>query len=380
MVTAGRAVVASVSTAAVLLLFAIARRPHGAIIALIAAAILAFNHLSVTFGATELPRPIGAVFVLGAFGALLRGSASGAVLAGGLVGIAAALRFSELLFVVPGIAHLAVERRRTHAIAFGAAALGTAAAIQAAADALYWGAPLASAREIIDYTLVRRQSSRGFEPIWQYLTSVPAWSDWVLVGLALSATRRATWRLALWTWTPVIMLSLLPHKEPRYLLPIMPLLSLLAAIGIARTGAWLTDTRVSAARAQRFAFLIAAALGASTLHHVSRWHVRRDDGAVELARYLAAGPPAGLAVEQLWRLGGRLYLGDLGPLRDLDAGALSGRETLAELRQAREFQWIAIREDTCTRLACRDALRSPDLLEHAEATGLAQYVVFVRRR
>ena len=381
LVLAGRLVVACVSSVGVVLLFVIAREEYGGRIALLAATMLAFNHVTVTFGASELPRPVAAVLVLAAYGAVLRPTSAWAALAGALVGAAAALRFSEALFIVPGVMHLATQNRWRHAAVFAVAVVATAAALQAMGDTLYWGSPFASARHVADYTLVRQQSSRGFEPMWHYVASVPSWFDWTLAGLAMLATARGAWRPALWAWTPLALLSLLPHKEARYLVPAMPFVCLLAARGLADAASFLrSEAPKTPVRMDRLTLLLVLALGASVLHHVSRLHTRPDDGAIALARRLAERPSTGVAAEQLWRLGGRLYLDRAGPLRDLDPARLRTKDDIVAAAIGPDIHWILIRGETCTRTGCTPALEASGFAADSVLAGTSQYVVFERIR
>jgi len=380
LVIAGRVTVAALSSLTVWLLFVVARRHFGSTVAVPAALILAFSHLYVTFGATELPRPVCALFVLAGFAGVMRGSGSGALVGGAFVGVAAAMRFSEIVFLVPGAVHLALDRRFRHAALFAGTLLGTAAAIQAGSDVLYWGSPFFSAQRMVDYTIVTGQSSRGFEPVWAYLTGIPDWSDLVIVGLALLATVRGSTRVALWAWLPVLMLSALPHKEARYLVPVMPFVALLAGQAISALVARIDDgERVRPAVAGGLALALVVGLSASAALNASRYHVRRDDGAIDTARRLAAMAPAqGIAVEQLWRLGGRLYIGAL-PVREVRPSELTSAG-VAALSADAELGWVLLRRDTCGRLSCDALLSSAGFAERPDVAGASEYRVFARGR
>ena len=146
-----------------------------------------------------------------------------------------------------------------------------------------------------------------------------SWTDPVIAVLAVIGTSKLYAAIALWVWVPVVMLSALPHKEARYLLPVVPFLVTLSSMAL-----WELAQRVLV-RAQsdrtvaaRMTLAVCVAIAAGQTYQISRFHVRRSDNAVRLARALAAeGGHGGLAVEQLWRMGGRLFLGRFSPLVDV---------------------------------------------------------------
>ena len=64
-----------------------------------------------------------------------------------------------------------------------------------------------------------------------YLASVSQWTTWLALALAIvnAASDVADRGLGL---AAVLLLSALPHKEPRYAIPAMPFVALLSAAGI----------------------------------------------------------------------------------------------------------------------------------------------------
>jgi hypothetical protein len=284
-VAAGRTAVAVLSTLTVPFVFVAGRRQHGLAVGVIGAFFVATSHLLVSFGGTELPRPVSAMLLAAAFALLLRPTLPSTILAALLVAVAAALRFSEAIFALPAAAMLLADRRWGRAALFVAVTAAAGVAIQAIADQTYWGTPFYSLRQAIDYTLVQRQSTRGFQPFWHYLTTIPEWTAIPIVAVAAFAAWRGAWRPALWTGVPIFVLSLLPHKEARYLLPIVPFVSLLAAIGL-----W-QIVRIAAGPSgspRRWApMAITAGVFASTILSISGFHVQRSDAEVALARSLA---------------------------------------------------------------------------------------------
>ena len=348
LVFAGRVVVALLSTLAIPLTWLAARRfsAESSGVPLLAALLVAVNKLQMSFGSSELPRPVSAVFVLAAFIALTR-PLPRVLLGGALLGCATAFRFSEAVFVVPAL--LLFAKSSSHwkpaLIAVGGWAV-TAAVILGISDYLYWGSPFFSLAHAVDYTLINRLSSRGYEPVYQYLVLVPTWSNWTIVALAILGSWNNRTLLA-WTWLPLVLFSCLPHKESRYVIPIIPFVAIAAAAGIWRVvqATSAPDARGRAAVAGGF---LAPLVLLSSLQDAGGWRLARSNEEVRLARFLNAQGPGGLAVEQSWRLGGRPYLSTHEPLVDIDAERL--RDAAARHDAFKDVKWIALREETARRL------------------------------
>jgi hypothetical protein len=352
LVAVGRCTVAALSSVTIWLLWRIAYRAHGGSVALLSAFVLSTSHLLIRFGGTELPRPVAAAFVLGAFGAIQRGTASMASTAGALLAVGAAMRFSEVVFVAPLAVQLLVERRWRHAVLCGSAFVATLTAAQVVSDLWFWGEPFHSMKEIVRFTLVERGSTRGYEPVWRYLEIVNSWTDPFIIAAALWATRRkAAWREVIWLWGPILLLSTLPHKEPRYLIPVIPYLSILAGLGVWNLVQSATERGQRSLRTR----LLRTALFAGTLGslaiNVGGYQVYRTDAEVALGRELGREPETvGIAVEQLWRLGGRLYLGNrqVVDLESLERPIEAVRDSTVEL--------IVLPADRCDDWSCEERL------------------------
>jgi hypothetical protein len=286
-------------------------------------------------------------------------SAAGAA-AGVLLGVAATLRFSEAVFAVPALIQLAAEKRFRPAILMSIGWLMTVAVIQSVSDWLYWGEAFHSARAIVDFTLVKGLSSRGYEPVWHYVVTAPLWTNLLVCVLAAVGTAAGHWRPALWAWAPIGLLSLLPHKEFRYLIPALPFVFMLAGLGFANSLVFVRR------RAHAWALALLLALPANALIEVARFHVTRTDGDVRLARDIAGQANVGvLAVEQRWRMGGQLYLGNVPTVIDIPPEWLGEQSSLLALLRNRGVDSLAIRDETCRRLRCQDALASSGFSVHS---------------
>jgi hypothetical protein len=352
LVFAGRAVVALLSTLVIPLTYIAARRvtPTTPAVAVMAAALVTANKLQMSFGSTELPRPVASVFVLGAFILLLSRRTSHGACAGILVGAAAAFRFSEAMFVLPALVMLRERRRWLEAGVMLTAAAATAALVIGMADLLYWGTPFASVVKAVDYTLIQDQSSRGYEPFFQYVVLTPQWTNWFVFALAIAGSIRA-WTVGAWLWLPVIVLSALPHKETRYLIPVIPYLCLAAAVGIHRV-VHDAQTAWPAARAHAAGALLLPLLSLGLLQDIGGWRLARSNDEVMLARRLAGEPGGNIAIRGAWRLGGRIYLGPRHHVIEIEDASLATPESRQQL--FRDVRWIVVDPETAKRLGPDD--------------------------
>ena len=329
LVFAGRTAVALLSVAAIPLTWYAARRlaPDEPRLAAVAVLLLAINKLQMSFGSSELPRPVATVFVLAAFLCAMRGGAVQSVLAGVFLGVAVAFRFSEAVFIPAALVTLGRRRYVARASLLLVFAAATAVAIIAVSDALYWREPLSSLAAAVDYTVLRRQSSRGYEPPWEYLKIIPAWSTYFIVTLAVAGSSRRAPE-AWWLWLPIGILSLLPHKESRYLLPVIPFLCIAAARGLLWLAGWLAQGTGAVGWRRWVRELAAPVLVLAVLHDIGGWRLPRSNEGVRLAEYLRARGVRGIAGQDLWRLGGRPYLWPLEPVIEVTPTLLADSEAL----------------------------------------------------
>ena len=323
--------------------------------AVIAAGLLAVSHLHMAYGGAELPRIVGTAFLVPAFGLLVTPTPMRCALAGILVGLAAAMRFGEIVFAAPAVLSVFYGARADQTVAWRvrvARAAVLLAALAAAflfaigvSDALYWGRPFHSLLTIFDITLVQRQSASGFQPPWFYLTHAGDWSDVLLVVLACLAPDRGSRRALLWAALPLALLSLLLHKETRYAIPTIPFFALAAAPTLR---SWIArgEARVPRLKHVRVGALgIVLLVGAAVAYDAGKFRFVRSEAAVRLGWVMAQSHAAGIAAEQMWRFGGHLYLDASAPLIAL-ALDLQGPDAERALRDAvcrPDVHWAALR-------------------------------------
>ena len=161
--------------------------------------------------------------------------------AGVLAAVAATARYSELVFLAPLLALLVARQDRQGRLRAAAAFLtGAAAGFVLAVglvDRLTWGRWFSSFVAFAQYTLVERRASSEVvsQPLlwyfrqllfWLPLTALPAlWKSW---------SRSPTRMVWLFVALPLGVLSLIHHKQLRYLQGIIPFLAILLAIGFVR--------------------------------------------------------------------------------------------------------------------------------------------------
>ncbi len=148
---------------------------------------------------------------------------------GVLLGLAIAARYPSLVFALPLGAALLVRRRWG---AFGGFIGGLAAVLGALGvlDALTWGRPFHS---LIGYLGFNQPygtvlSRFGASPGWYYLAMLPAMAFVPLLYPLARSIRRGGIPLACLA-VYGLAIQIHPHKEPRFLLPVLPLLTLCAA-------------------------------------------------------------------------------------------------------------------------------------------------------
>jgi len=155
------------------------------------------------------------------------------LLGASLLGVAVLLRLQNAVFPAGALVLLAVRRDRS-ALVQAAAALAAWAALYGLLDLLTWGGLFHSALTYLRFNLVEGQAARWgtAEPTYYarvLWTSMPAVTA-CLGALGALGARRAP-GLSLICLSFFLLHSLVPHKELRFLFPLLPVLGALAAVG-----------------------------------------------------------------------------------------------------------------------------------------------------
>jgi hypothetical protein len=171
-----------------------------------------------------------------------------AAIGGMLAGLACFFRFQNGIVAAGLFAFMLARKPRSSAFWY-AGGVGLAAAAGGLLDALTWGRPFHSLVTYVEFNLSDRAKAFGVAPFWFYATSFARSTGVGLaalaLGWALAARRQAA--LALLLAVYVLAHSLVPHKELRFLMPVVPLSIAVAAAGLADGREWL-EGRLEARR------------------------------------------------------------------------------------------------------------------------------------
>lgn len=159
----------------------------------------------------------------------------GMVLAGVLFGVATLLRYQSGILLAPVLVIVAVRR------SFRAAALVTAGMVAVLLlggllDWATWGRPFQSFMVYVRFNLIDGGANqwgvakRGFYLRFMLASNGPAL---LILVLGFLAGLRQTWPVALPVLLFLAVHSAIPHKELRFLYPVLPLFLLCAAVGLA---------------------------------------------------------------------------------------------------------------------------------------------------
>jgi 4-amino-4-deoxy-L-arabinose transferase-like glycosyltransferase len=415
LILSGRLVVVLFSAFNLYLVFLTAVRLFKSIpVGLLAMVFLALSKLHTTMGSTELPRTIASTFILISLFLLVqkKNRIIFSPLAGAAIGIGASIRFSEVVFIPAALLFLLIDRRLRDALSVAVSFSIVFILINYIGDILYWGQPFFSLKNIIDYTLVQKASTRGIQPLIFYLLSIGLWTNFFSFGLLIYSLRLNIKKIWVWVATPILFLSLLPHKEPRYLLPVIPFYFMMVGCGtwgllekIADNDielkirkkiftpilvlTWILTAAVfQANKDYRYAYLVLplaililacvmvrrekkntecapsykklenphiAALLVFTLFgafllEVGGFYLHKSESGVEMARFLSKQQDRrGAAVEEIWRAGGMLYLWEKHPLENMDSSLISDREGFISKIMKDPIIWVGIRDKSVKR-------------------------------
>jgi|SRR5438105_8889269 len=197
----------------------------------------------------------------------------------------------------------------------------------------------------------------------------------MFVALAVAGSSRRTpesW----WLWTPLVLLSLLPHKESRYLLPVIPFFCMAVGRGFLTAADWLRRSSEVMGWHRWARELFAPLFVLAVLHDVGGWRLSRSNEGIRLAQYLRAVGRTGIAAQDFWRLGGRPYLWPLDPLVELSPSLLDDRRGLAAA--VKDANWVALRHRVARTVG--DPVMHALGFERDAAWRGEDYVLYGRRR
>ncbi|HJQ39057.1 MAG TPA: hypothetical protein VKB93_18115 [Thermoanaerobaculia bacterium] len=263
--------------------------------ALVATLLFALHWLPLGFGSTTYPRVIAMCCITAAALLIER-----PWIAGALMGVAFADRYSEIVYLIP---LLILARRRAWQVAAGA--LASIAITSGVFEWIRWGEPFAALRKFARLTLVEQDFASRIKqqsPLW-YLETLPRWCALTMLPLLWYARR--FWAFVL---IPLVLLSLIAHKEVRYLQGIIPFLAILAGLGFRNYvgAAALSGTATAEGSGRHKVAIALVALSVVWNLWGLRFLQRESRPAVAAARSLVNART--VAISQPWACGDKLYL------------------------------------------------------------------------
>jgi len=381
-VFAGRLTVTAFSILNILLVYKIVSRLFDNLApGLLAAFIFAFSHLHITFAASVLPRTVSSSFILFSLYLLILKPKSSlfAALAGVFIGIGAVIRFSEAIFIIPCLVYLIMEKRIRHAVWVSLASLMTGMVLLGISDYYYWGSPFFSLKNIIDYTLVNKFSSRGYQSPLYYITHIMEWTNVLMVVLVVKAFRGKKSTITIWTLIPLLLLSLFPHKESRYLVPIIPFFAAMAGIGLWYWLKQITENlMLELPKRQLQALLLSFVFMGSLLFELDGFRFRRSEAGVDVAKYLITQKDIhSVAFEQIWRGGGKIYLHKIPNVFDISPDFIGDTQYLMKIIDTPGLQIVALKEIDIRKYHYDEVLINKGFKEfHVRQNGKDQYRLF----
>lgn len=297
--------------------------------ATLAASLFAIHWLPLGYGSTVYPRTVSITCVLVAALSIqkIRRPFVGHMAAGAAIGIAFACRYSEVIFLLPIFAILVLEKselgekvRRSLALGLG---FGIAVLITVGLwDLVTWGRPFSSLIEFANYTLVDKESSSmvKFQPWYWYLWRLPKWFPVLTLPLFfVRPVPRWMRNSLLFITLPTVVLSMIPHKDMRYLLGITPFIAM--AVAGAAFAAW----RLGRRRTVVVLMILTLLTGIT----VPTFVFEKSMAAVLAAEGIGGESDVEtIALSQSWAYGGSLFFSESAKVREL--GAYPG---VAELKR-----------------------------------------------
>jgi hypothetical protein len=386
LVFAGRLVVALFSCLNIWIVFKIAQSEYSSLpIATLSSFFLAISHLHTKYGSTELPRTVSTFFLLIAVWLIMHNGKkfSGVIASAVTLGISAAMRFSEALFILP-LALFARSRKGLLnalllTIVFGL----SLSSIIGITDLLYWGKPFFSLYNNFDYTISKGLSSRGYQPIYEYLKLIPDWTNFAFVFMILLAFRSLNWQIFQFVWIPIVLLSFLPHKESRYLLPVISFFSICLAASF-----WNLLQQLHSSERNKFLsffrkpHVILILLCVGILLELDGFRVRRTEAAVDMARFINEQGTSGAAIQQIWKTGGRIYMPHVQRLDDISPEFISDPKYLHKKISDPGIQFVALQKKDVKRYGYSEMLIQNGYQEASfpTASDRNEYLLFRRHQ
>jgi len=225
---------ALVSLAGVYLAMRLARALAGNVAALITALFAGFFAASILLGSRCLAETVSGPVVMGMVLIAARPGRNAQLLAGAVAGLAIYLRYQNGLISVGLLAILVTDRRFRDAIYY-ACACGVVGVLGGLLDWITWGQPFHAFKMYLWFNLYKSADKFGAYPFGYY--AEVAWNisgpALIVVGVGFILGARLAPKLVALVAGYVLIHSFVPHKELRFLMPVVPLALALSGAGLA---------------------------------------------------------------------------------------------------------------------------------------------------
>jgi phosphatidylinositol glycan class B len=200
---------------------------------LVAGLLAGFFPASILFSARCLAETVSATALMGVVLLARKPGRNAQLAAGALAGLAIFLRYQNGLIAVGMLAIVASERRFRDA-AYYAAASGAVGVLGGLLDWFTWGKPFGAFKMYLYFNLFKSADKFGAYPFGYY--AGVAWQiagpALIVIAVGLIASARLAPKLLALVVLYVLIHSIVPHKEFRFLMPVMPLALALSGAGL----------------------------------------------------------------------------------------------------------------------------------------------------
>lgn len=235
LVLLAKSCMAAISLAGVYLAMKLARSLAGPVGALCAGLFAGFFPASILLGSRCSAETVSGPIVLGAAMLAMRSGVRPQLAAGALAGLSIYLRYQTGLVAVALLAITLFERRFRDACAYALSA-GVIGVLGGMLDWATWGAPFQSFRMYLWFNLFKSADKYGAYPFAYY--AEVAWNiagpATIAIAIGLWVSARLAPKLLAIVLGYVLVHCIVPHKEFRFLMSVMPLAFALAGAGLAR--------------------------------------------------------------------------------------------------------------------------------------------------
>jgi len=229
-----KTIMALTSLTGVYLAMRLARSLAGNVAALITGLFAGFFAASILLGSRCLAETVSGPVVMGVVLLAARPGRNAQLAAGSLAGLSIYLRYQNGLIVLGLLAILVTDRRVREATCF-AAACGVVGVLGGLLDWATWGKPFHAFKMYLWFNLFKSADKFGAYPFGYYADV--AWNisgpALVVIVLGLMLGARLAPKLVALVVGYVLIHSVVPHKEFRFLMPVMPLAFALSGAGLA---------------------------------------------------------------------------------------------------------------------------------------------------